>query len=131
MTALWILLAHLTGDYVLQSSWMAVGKLQRWLPAVAHGVAYTLPHALITQSPWALLVIGGTHILFDRYDMACRMVWLRNHLAPRREWQPWAEVRGNYGAPADCPRGTALGIKIVVDNCTHLAINGAAIALMG
>lgn len=70
MLALWIVLAHLVGDYVIQSHWMATEKTKHWLPAIVHGVTYTLPHALITQSPLALVVIGGTHIIIDRFRLA-------------------------------------------------------------
>ena len=33
------LLAHLVGDYVVQSDWMALNKTARWSPAIAHAVA--------------------------------------------------------------------------------------------
>lgn len=131
MLGLWILIAHLAGDYVLQSGWMAVGKLNRWWPAVVHGVVYALPHTLITQSPWALLIIGGTHILIDRYDAACRVAWLKNRLAPRSTWLPWAVVADNYGSGPDTPPGRAFFVKVVIDNTIHLTINAAAILWVG
>ena len=40
MTALGIVLAHLVGDYLIQSHWMAVEKVNRWWPAIAHGLAH-------------------------------------------------------------------------------------------
>ena len=74
-----ILLAHLVGDYLLQSHWMATEKTKHWWPALAHGITYTLPYLFITQSPLALLVIAGTHIVIDRYRLAKHLVWpLRN-----------------------------------------------------
>ncbi|WP_205679869.1 DUF3307 domain-containing protein [Paenarthrobacter ureafaciens] len=36
MIVLWILLAHLIGDYLIQSDWMASEKTKRWWPAIAH-----------------------------------------------------------------------------------------------
>ncbi|MBT2390812.1 DUF3307 domain-containing protein [Streptomyces sp. ISL-1] len=30
------LLAHLAGDYLIQSDWMATEKVKRWWPAVVH-----------------------------------------------------------------------------------------------
>ena len=39
-------LAHMVGDYVIQSHWMAVEKTKRWWPAIAHGVTYGLPFLL-------------------------------------------------------------------------------------
>ena len=70
MIWLGILLAHLAGDYLIQSHWMATQKTSRWWPAIAHGVTYTLPYALVTQSPLALAVIAGTHVVIDRYRLA-------------------------------------------------------------
>lgn len=55
-----IALAHLVGDYILQSHWEAQEKTKRWWPALLHAVTYGLPFLLVTQSPWALLVIVGT-----------------------------------------------------------------------
>lgn len=82
MIGLWIILAHLVGDYLIQSHWMATEKVNRWWPAIAHGLSYTLPYALVTQSPVALVVIAGTHILIDRYRLAKHVVWLKNQLGP-------------------------------------------------
>ncbi len=31
------LLAHLVGDYLIQSDWMATEKVKRWWPAIVHG----------------------------------------------------------------------------------------------
>jgi hypothetical protein len=89
--ALGLLIAHLAGDYVLQSDWMATGKLSRWWPAIAHGVTYTIPFALLALtlggiSPLALAIICGTHIVIDRYRLAKYLVWLKNQVGARREY---------------------------------------------
>ena len=76
-------LAHMVGDYVIQSHWMAVEKTKRWWPAIAHGVTYGLPFLLITQSALALAIIVGTHILIDHWRLARFAVWIRNQLAPK------------------------------------------------
>ena len=70
MTALGIILAHLVGDYLIQSDWMASEKTKKWWPAIAHGITYTLPYALVTQSLLALAVIAGTHVIIDHYRLA-------------------------------------------------------------
>lgn len=131
MIGLWIVLAHLAGDYLLQSDWMATRKTSQWVPAVAHGITYTLPHLLITQSPWALLIIGGTHIIIDRYRLARYLVWLKNHLAPRGErTPPWQECTAT-GYPADRPVWLTTWLMIIADNAVHLIINAAAITWLG
>lgn len=78
------LLAHLTGDYIAQSHWMATEKTHRWLPAVLHGLTYAACYLLATRSVLALLVIGGTHVVIDRYRLARHVVWAKNQMAPRR-----------------------------------------------
>lgn len=52
MTGLGIILAHLIGDYLIQSHWMATEKTKRWWPAIAHAVTYGLPYLIVTRSPW-------------------------------------------------------------------------------
>lgn len=138
-TAFLLVLAHLIGDYVLQSDWMATRKVkpgpndrhghaESWLAAIVHGLTYGLPFLLVTQSPAALAAIVGTHIVLDHYRLAKQVIWLRNHFAPRGQWIPWAQARTNGGMPAAVPAGLATAMVIVVDNTIHLAINAAAVA---
>lgn len=123
MLGLEIILAHMAGDYLFQTNWMALEKTKRWSPAVAHGITYTLPYALITQSWLALLVIGGTHVVIDHYRLARHVVWLKNQLAPRAFRTPHTTT--GYGD--DMPPWMAVWLMIVADNTLHLLINLAAI----
>ncbi|MGC4886764.1 DUF3307 domain-containing protein [Micromonospora sp. DT227] len=125
--ALGVLLAHLTGDYLLQNDWMAVRKTAAWVPAVVHGVVYTLPHLVVTQSVWALLVIGGTHVVIDRFRLAKYVIFTKNLLAPAAYRTPWSECSKETGFPAAMPVGLATGLLWVVDNVIHLLINVAAV----
>ena len=123
MIVLGIVLAHLVGDYLFQSHWMATCKAQRWWPAVSHGLMYTLPYLLVTQSIVALLVICGTHIVIDRYRLARHVVWLKNQMAP-------ANARPGHTATGyadDVPPWMAVWLLIIADNTIHLAINFAAV----
>lgn len=122
MLGLWILLAHLAGDYVLQSDWIAQEKTKRWWPAVAHGLTYTLPYVLVTQSPLALVVIGVTHVVIDRYRLARHIVWLKNQLAPA-SFRP-AHTATGYAETT--PPFLAVWLMILADNTLHLLINTAA-----
>lgn len=121
-----IALAHLVGDYILQSHWEAQEKTNRWWPAVLHAVTYGLPFLFVTQSPWALLVIVGTHAVLDRYRLARHVIWLKNHLAPRHTWRPWSECSAT-GFPPETPPWLAVWLLIIVDNAIHLLINFAAV----
>lgn len=126
MTGLGIFLAHLVGDYLIQSDWMANEKTKRWWPAIAHGVTYTLPYLFVTRSPWALAVIAGTHIVIDHYRLARHVCWAKNLLAPARYRYPWRECSGT-GYHESRPPWMAVWLLIIADNTIHLAINAAAV----
>lgn len=47
-------LAHLFGDYVAQSDWMATRKTSEHGPAAAHALTYTACFLPVTRNPKAL-----------------------------------------------------------------------------
>jgi hypothetical protein len=124
--ALWIILAHLVGDYLIQSDWMANEKTKRWWPAIAHGLTYTIPYALVTQSPLALAVIAGTHIIIDHYRLARHIAWFKNQAAPKAFRTKWEDCKGT-GYPADKAPFMAVWLMIIADNTIHLVINALAV----
>lgn len=126
VTALGVLLAHLVGDYLLQSDWMALEKTKRWWPAWAHALTYGLPYLFVTQSPLALAAIVVTHAVIDRYRLARYVVWVKNFLAPRSYWHPWSECSAT-GYHEDRPPWMTVWLMIIADNSAHLAINAAAV----
>lgn len=125
------LIAHLVGDYILQSHWMATEKVKRWFPAALHGLAYTLPFLLIIRNVWALLFIGGTHAVLDRYRVAKYVIWAKNLIAPKTHRASLCEAVANGGFPAAVPAGLATALLIVVDNTMHIAINSGALMWLG
>lgn len=116
------LLAHLVGDYVLQSQPMADRKTTdiRW--ALIHAAFYTLPFLLLTTDWWRLLIIGGTHALIDRYRIAAR--WVAFYGSGTRASGVWS--RFNTSA-APVPPFLAVWLTIIVDNTMHLFINHVAL----
>ncbi len=124
--ALGLLLAHLVGDYLIQSDWMANEKTKHWWPAWAHAITYGLPFLLVTQSLAALTVIVVTHAVIDRYRLARHVVWTKNFLSPRSYWHPWSECSAT-GYHQDRPPWLAAWLMIIADNTMHLAINAAAV----
>jgi hypothetical protein len=124
------LVAHAVGDYIFQSQYMADWKAKRSLAALAHVLTYLLPFLLLTRSPLALLVIGGTHFLIDRFRLARYVCWLKNGpLVGRRgllSWQGWAPLTAT-GYPETVPAWMAVWLMIIADNCLHVLINGAAL----
>ena len=130
LTLIWAFIAHLFGDYVIQTHHQAVEKTKRWLPAILHGVTYTLPFVLLTQSIPALLIICVTHIIIDHYRLARHLVWAKNHLAPRAFW-PSKEDLHTTGSPSSAPVWLSTWVMIIADNATHLAINALSIIFLG
>ncbi len=127
MTALGILLAHLVGDYLIQTDWMAQEKTKRWGPAVAHGLTYTLPYVAVIRSPLSLVVIAGTHIIIDRFRLARHVCWAKNLIAPKTYRHPWRECSAT-GYHESRPAWLAVWLMIIADNTIHLLINTAAVA---
>lgn len=153
MSYFWQVIAHVLGDYVFQSDWMAQTKTKQHLPAAAHALVYTLIFALFGASIPALLVIGGSHFLIDRYRLARYVCWAKNFLAPRatteveyttafvgpggrefydekihvtRWWYPWSECTGT-GYHKDRPIWLSVWLLIITDNVLHLIINALAL----
>lgn len=115
-------LAHFIGDYVLQSDWMAVNKTSRWWPAIAHAGTYGLPFLLLTQDPWALAIIIGTHLIIDRYRLARHVIWLRNFAGPHGSNPPWKSCTATGSAP-ERPQWLTVWLMIITDNTIHITIN--------
>ncbi|MFN3005119.1 DUF3307 domain-containing protein [Mycolicibacterium wolinskyi] len=116
-------LAHMVGDYLIQSDWMAQEKTRRWWPAIAHAVTYGLPFLLVTQSPLALLIIVATHAVIDRYRLARHVVWFKNQLAPKAFRPPHTAT----GHADDRPAWLSTWLLIIADNVLHMLINVAAV----
>lgn len=123
------LLAHLVGDYLLQTQWMADNKTNRWLPAILHGITYTLPFLLITLSVPALLVICITHILIDRFRLAKYVIWFKNQFAPSKDRYGWNSETNDKGSgyPKHVPAWMSVWLMIIADNTIHILINVAAV----
>lgn len=144
------LIAHLVGDYVLQSDWMATEKVKQSVAAAAHALTYTLPFLLITHSLAALAVIAGTHFVIDRWRLARYVCWVKNWLDPHAlRWlladaiesrnpglvdpdvltiprpPPLDQTTTGYGP--EKPAWMAVWLLIITDNTMHLLCNGAAL----
>lgn len=118
------ILAHLFGDYIIQSDWMANEKGKRSLAAAIHAVTYTLPFLFLTQSLTALGFIAGSHFVIDRWRLARYVVWAKN--LPYPGSKPWAQCSAT-GYPDERPAWLAVWLLIIADNTLHLICNGAAL----
>ncbi|TGE33730.1 DUF3307 domain-containing protein [Desulfosporosinus sp. Sb-LF] len=67
-----LLVAHLLGDFPLQTSWMAMNKANKWLPLLTHSILYTGTIGIISFvgfggfAAWQLFIIFLGHVLLDR-----------------------------------------------------------------
>lgn len=141
-------IAHFVGDYILQSHWMAVKKTSEWGAALAHGFTYTLPFLFITQNIFALLIIGGTHVIIDKYRLAKYLTWAKNQIGPKqyRTANPWAKPKAiapmvgvvypisdslvadpTTGYPTNTPAWLSNWLLFIADNTVHIIINSLAL----
>ena len=130
LTLILSLVAHIFGDYIFQTSWMASEKTSRWVPAILHGVFYTIPFLNATHSLAALVAIGVTHIVIDRYRLARHLVWFKNQLAPKN-FRPDKSALKTTGYGDNTPVWMSTWLMIVADNGIHIAINTASIIFLG
>lgn len=121
-------LAHLVGDYILQTHYEAVEKTKSWGPAATHAAKYTAAFLPLTRNPKALLIIGGTHMILDRYRLAKHVNWARNQLAPKAYRAVGLE---NMGSPKEVPTGLAMALMFITDNTIHMCINEYALKKYG
>lgn len=61
-----LLLAHLTGDFLIQNDWMAQNKKSSNLACTVHVASYMLPFLFLGLAWWQLLAIAGQHWIQDR-----------------------------------------------------------------
>ena len=109
---------------------MALQKTSRWAPALVHGLTYTLPFLFATQSFAALLVIGLTHAVIDRYRLAKYLVWFKNQFAPKA-FRPDRESMKTTGYPTETPIWLSTWLLFIADNTVHIIINTLAIIFLG
>lgn len=122
------LLAHLVGDYILQNSWEAEQKVNSHLPALSHAVKYTACFVPITRNWRALVVIGGTHFVLDRYRLAKQLVWAKNQVGVPAEYRySWEEGKTNAGYAENTPAWLSTWLMIIADNTVHMGINNWAL----
>jgi hypothetical protein len=115
------ILAHLIGDYLLQSHWMAQNKAKQSLAAGVHAVTYTAPFLLLSQDWRAIAFICATHFLIDRFRLARWVVYLKNGYL--------GEIVTATGYRDDVPPWLAVWLLIIADNTIHLICNGIALAV--
>lgn len=132
------ILAHLWGDYLLQSHFAATEKTRSSRACLLHVALYTPTFLLFKPSIPALILIAGSHFLIDRYRLARYVVWAKNWICPwwrNRDEKAdinhrmrWATRRPTAtGYPPSTPEWLAFDLLIVADNILHLTLNAIAL----
>jgi hypothetical protein len=121
------LLAHVIGDYLLQSDWMAQKKTTQWLPALAHAVTYSLPFLPLRPAPLGWLIIATSHFVIDRWRLARYVCWATGLLAPP-PYRTWRECRAT-GFPPEREPWMSSWLLIIADNTLHVVINALSMRL--
>jgi hypothetical protein len=147
------LLCHFFGDYFAQSDWMALNKNKKSWNCLVHVLIYTTCFLLLTTSWKALLFIGVTHFIFDRFPVLIkRTIWLKNHFPTGK--YPMFEYCDTTGYYDDSPYRTCerpdypkmineeklwgkprhffitIWLYIIHDNTLHLICNLIALTLL-
>jgi len=80
----WIF-AHLIGDYILQTDWMAEGKKRSSLICAIHVLTYLIPFLFCVDHGWQWFAIGIEHFIQDRTNI---VVWLMKKKGSGRFAEP-------------------------------------------
>lgn len=108
-----LFLAHLVGDFLFQTTWMAINKATKWIPLLAHVVVYT---TIVTVAAYFF----GTGLSFS----AIAFVFIGHIILDRRVFVAWW-VR-NIQQSRDQSAGW---LGIMADQIFHLLILAGAIVL--
>ena len=139
------LLAHLFGDYVFQSHWMATRKRDSTLSCLAHVFVYGLMFLPLSPSTLAWSVLITTHFALDHWGLAdywCRFwgVGVEGFMTRRLRWWHYeSQCRDRFFGLHDngvepptplpeSPPWLATWLRIIVDNSFHLLINHLALS---
>ncbi|MGB3259874.1 DUF3307 domain-containing protein [Paenisporosarcina sp.] len=60
----YLLIGHLIGDFLFQTSWMAMLKATKWVPLIVHCIVYTMSLIAVAFLGVGLLPIGAIVLLF-------------------------------------------------------------------
>ncbi|WP_102348178.1 DUF3307 domain-containing protein [Bacillus sp. Marseille-P3661] len=91
-----LLIGHLIGDYLFQTSWMAANKAKKWSALLTHSFVYTLAVAVVAWigfgglSVWGILLVFGLHVFFDRRTFVAW--WVRTIMTSTGKESGWLSI---------------------------------------
>jgi len=105
-----MLIGHLAGDFLFQTSWMAENKVDHWIPLLIHSVIYTASIAFFAMFAGGLTITALAFVFFGHIVIDKRTFvdfWAKH--VTRLSGNSW--------------------LKIVQDQSWHIIILAAAAAL--
>lgn len=128
------LLAHLIGDYVLQSHFLALNKKKSSNPnssyyCTIHALLYCIPFLLFGYGILSVILIGIAHYFVDHSDdLIPTLIKTKNEMLDIEDKYDYTD---ETGFPADTPAYLSTWLNIIMDNTVHLTINYLIIAVFG
>lgn len=92
----YLIIGHLIGDYLFQTSWMAANKAKQWLPLLTHSFVYTLSVSLVAYIGFGGLSILGiafiflSHVFLDRRTFVSW--WAENIMGAKTKEVAWLKI---------------------------------------
>jgi hypothetical protein len=135
------LIIHGLADFFFtQGSYQAVNKNKNTRLAFLHAFLYTLCFLILTLSWKALLVIGITHFLIDRFSLPKYCIFVKEWIFNPQSWRAtWASSNhngyfdhvgdewGEQNMDKIRPPFISWWLYIITDNLFHLSINFLAL----
>jgi len=86
MIALALLAAHMIGDYIMQTGWMAANKLLNWRARAIHVTAYTaafIPVVVLTKLNLSMMLLFVALVWITHFITDCRRWASADQWAPK------------------------------------------------
>ncbi|MBO8156544.1 MAG: DUF3307 domain-containing protein [Bacillaceae bacterium] len=91
-----LLVAHLIGDYLFQTNWMAMNKARRWDALMVHSIVYTGVISIVSWmtfgglSMTGILIVFLSHLILDRRRFI--VWWVRRVMRTDETKVPWIVI---------------------------------------
>lgn len=85
--------AHLIGDYLLQTDWMAKNKKFNSYNCFVHVLTYLIPFLFCELQVWQIIAIGIQHFIQDRTNFIIYFMKLKGSKEfATGIWAPWSII---------------------------------------
>ncbi|WP_019414731.1 DUF3307 domain-containing protein [Paenisporosarcina sp. TG20] len=89
----YLLIGHLIGDFLFQTTWMAIFKTTKWVPLIVHCVVYTISVTALAFVGYGLLPVGAIVLLFMSHIFLDRRIfvawWVKHIMNVKGNEEKW------------------------------------------